>query len=519
MQHAMLEKAILNGCEIIESDLTGAFLKDAKARKATFHDTVLQNVDARGIDLSGTEIDDLCQLKGIDLENAIMKKVIADRVNFVGAHMNGVDLEEAQMTKAVLEGVSMRFANLEGAVLEGVRANGVDMTGANVTDINAKEGQFKDAILEAVKGERANFTEAVMEGANLRGDKVKEAIMEKVNLKKADLRDAELQKVNLRDAEVEGVKINDGTDIHQAEITGAKGALIHKGVDGVEKPMKLETKKEIDAQVHAAEGKGFFSKLAGNVLKGVGGGCKKVADFIRQPISTKWGRIIGAVAGALIVGAIVASAVVTGGASLVVIAGAVAGAVAVGAVVGAVAGHFGAKHMGLSTVAAGVAGGVLIPGPVGVGVGLALGVGANKVVKVATGIVTGTEQSIDELGGNLVEGIGNGAKKLGEHIGVSEEQERLVAAKKKCQENYVAPEREPTRGKVHGKEVFAQGREEALRREELGLESPSQSIDKTKQRGKSLSEEMQSVKETLSRSEPVVETRPRSTSVSSAREV
>jgi hypothetical protein len=358
-----------------------------------------------------------------------------------------------------------------------------------------------------------------MEGANLRGAKVKEAIMEKVNLKKADLRDAELQKVNLRDAEVEGVKINDGTDIHQAEITGAKGALIHKGVDGVEKPMKLETKKEIDAQVHAAEGKGFFSKLAGNVLKGVGGGCKKVADFIRQPISTKWGRIIGAVAGALIVGAIVASAVVTGGASLVVIAGAVAGAVAVGAVVGAVAGHFGAKHMGLSTVAAGVVGGVLIPGPVGVGAGLALGVGANKVVKVATGMLTGTEQSIDELTGNVVDGIGNGAKKLGEHIGVSEEQERLVAAKKKCQENYVAPEREPTRGKGHGKEAFAQGREEALRLDEMGIKVPPQSVSKEKPKTHSLNDGLKSVKETLSRSEPVVETRLRSKSVSSAREV
>ncbi len=520
MQHAMLEKAILNGCEIIESDLTGAFLEGAQVRKAKIKDTVLNDVDARKIDLTETEIDKLCKLEGADLDDAIMKMVKADGVNFVGAHMDGANLEHAQMKEAVLEGVSMRFSNLEGAVLEGVRANGVDMTGANVTDINAKKGQFKEAILEGIEGQKADFTEAVMEGANLRGAKVKEAIMEKVNLKKADLREAELQKANLRDAEVEGVKINEGTDIHQAEITGVKGTAIHEGVDGVQKPMKLETKKEIDAQVHAAEGKGFFSKLAGNVLKSIGGGCKKVADFIRQPISTKWGRIIGAVAGALIVGAIVASAVVTGGASLVVIAGAVAGAVAVGAVVGAVAGHFGAKHMGLSTVAAGVAGGVLIPGPVGVGVGLAVGVGANKAVKVATGILTGTEQSIDELAGNVVDGVGNGAKRLGEHIGVSEEQERLVAAKKKCQENYVAPEREPTRSKVHGKEAFAKGREEALRLDEMGVQVPTQSVSKEKPKTHSLNDGLKGVKETLSRSEPVVEkTRPCSKSVSSAREV
>ena len=515
MQHAMLEKAILNGCEIIESDLTGAFLESAKVTKAKIKDTVLNDVDARKIDLTDTEIDKLCKLEGADLDNAIMKMVKADGVNFVGAHMDGVNLEHAQMKEAVLEGVSMRFANLEGAVLEGVRANGVDMTSANVTDINAKKGQFKEAILEGIEGKKADFTEAVMEGANLRGAKVQEAIMEKVNLKKADLRNAELQKANLKEAEVEGVKINEGTDIHQAEITGVKGIAIHKGVYGEKKPMKLETKKEMDAQVHAAEGKGFFSKLAGNVLKGIGGGCKKVADFIRQPISTKWGRIIGAVAGALIVGAIVASAVVTGGASLVVIAGAVAGAVAVGAVVGAVAGHFGAKHMGLSTVAAGVAGGVLIPGPVGVGVGLAVGVGANKVVKVATGIVTGTEQSIDELGGNLVEGVGNAAKKLGEHVGVSEQQEKLLAAKQKCQEQYVAPEKEHAKGKGNGKEAFAKGREEAVRLDEMGVEVPVQSVSKEKPKTHSLSDGLKGVKEALSRSEPVVETRPRSKEVSS----
>lgn len=396
------------------------------------------------------------------------------------------------------------------------------MTGANVTDVNAKRGQFKEAILKDIEGQKANFSEAVMEGANLRGAKVKEAIMEKVNLKKADLRDAELLKANLKDAEVEGVKINDGTDIHEAEITGVKGTAIHEGVDGEKKPMKLEEKKEIDKQVHAAEGKGFFSKFAGNVLKGIGGGCKKVADFIRQPVSTKWGRIIGGVAGALIVGAIVASAVVTGGASIAVIAGAVAGAVAVGAVVGAVAGHFGAKHMGLSTVAAGVAGGVMIPGPVGVGVGLAVGVGANKVVKVATGIVTGTEQSIDELAGNVVEGVGNGAKKLGEHIGVTEDQEKLLSAKKQCQEQYVASEKVPTKDKGHGKEEFAKERSEALKLDEMGVKVPVQASSKTKPKSQqSLVDGVQGVKENLGRSNErqVVETKPRPKSVRSSREL
>ncbi len=134
-------------------------------------------------------------------------------------------------------------------------------------------------------------------------------------------------------------------------------------------------------------------------MKNFGSGCSKVADFVRQPISTKWGKIIGGVAGAAILGTIAASVLVTGGASLAIIAAAVAGATIAGGATGAVIGHYGSKHMGASTVAAGVAGGLIIPGPVGVGVGLAVGAGANKVVKVAAGIITGTEHSIDELAG------------------------------------------------------------------------------------------------------------------------
>jgi len=166
--------------------------------------------------------------------------------------------------------------------------------------------------------------------------------------------------------------------------------------------------------------------------------------------------------------------------------------------------------MGLSTIAAGVAGGVAM-GPVGAAVGMGVGVGVNQVVKVVAG------QSVDELAGNVVEGVGNGAKKLGEYVGVSEEQEKLLGAKKKCQEKYVAPEREPVKAKGQGKEAFAKGHDEALRREKLGIESPTKTVSKTQQKPQSLSEGLQGVKETLSK--PVVETTQRPKSVSSSREL
>ncbi len=51
-------------------------------------------------------------------------------------------------------------------------------------------------------------------------------------------------------------------------------------------------------------------------------------------------------------------------------------------------------------------------------------------------LITGTEHSIDELAGNVLDAVSDGAKRLGERIGVSEKQERLVEAKEIFQTQY-----------------------------------------------------------------------------------
>ena len=155
--------------------------------------------------------------------------------------------------------------------------------------------------------------------------------------------------------------------------------------------------------------------------------------------------------------------------------------------------------MGASTVAAGVAGGVLIPGPVGVAVGVAVGASANKVVKVATGIITGTEHSIDELAGNVLDGVANRAKKLGENIGVSENQERLVEAKEIFQKQYeqrindINKQRINDVNKKSGVDFKEHQRDGAARL------LNSESIENSKQivgekKGKSLAEKLNSIK-------------------------
>ena len=501
MHHANLDKAILNNCEIIESELNNAFLRGAELKEATIKNTLLNNINAYKIDLSESRIDELCKLDGADLSNAIMQEVKADNVRFFNVNMEHANLEHAQMKDAILEEVNMKFANLDKAVLEGIKANNVDMTGANLTDVSAKKANFKNTILEGIEGRKADFSKAIMDGVNLRGANLHDAIMLEVSLKKADLRNADLQNVNFKNANVQDANINAATNIYGANIEEVKGEAINESVDGKTESITFKQKQEIDTQVHEAEEKGFFSKLGGSILKNFGGACNKVADFVRQPVSSKWGKIIGAVAGAAILGTIATSVLVTGGASLAIIAAAVAGAIIAGGATGAVVGHYVSKHMGASTVAAGVAGGLLIPGPVGVAVGVAVGASANKVVKVATGIITGTEHSIDELAGNVLDGVANGAKKLGENIGVSENQERLVEAKEIFQKQYEQRINDINKQRINDikqsgvdfKEYQRNGAARLLNGERI--ENAKQIVEEKK--GKSLSEKLNSIKQNI----------------------
>ena len=423
MQHANLDKAILEGCEMVDTDLTFAFMAEAKASNLKLKNSILQDVDARKIDLSGATIDDLCKLKGIDLEKAILKEVEADRVNFVGANMKGVDATGAQLKESILEGVNMQFSNLENAVMDGAKANGVDMTGSNLTNIKARGTKLQDSILEGVTAHNADLTNSVMEGANLRGVKMHSAILEKVNLQKADLRNAELEKAKLSEAKMDKAKVNDATNLHGADITNVKGDLEHEDISGKKTEMSPEEKVRCDDQVHKAKQVGAVGKFFGNVCKTFGHSTKKTGEFIKQPMSEKWGRIIGAIVG---VGLTVALGL-TGGLGLVVLAGVVTAS----AVAGAVAGHYAAKHTGLSTIA-GIGGGVVAGGPIGAVLAGGVAIGANQAVKLVVG------KSIDELVGNAITKVSE-VVSLGSSVGISAEQEKLLNANKHANNSYKAP--------------------------------------------------------------------------------
>jgi uncharacterized protein YjbI with pentapeptide repeats len=283
---------------------------------------------------------------------------------------------------------------------------------------------LQGAILEGVFAHNADLTEAVMEGANLRGSKMRSAILEKVNLQKADLRNAELEKAKLSEAKMDKAKVNDATNLHGADITNVKGDLEHEAISGKKTEMSPGEKVRRDNQVHKAKQVGAVGKLFGNICEIIGHYTKKTGEFIKQPMSGKWGRIIGAIVG---VGLAVALGL-TGGLGLVVLAGVVTAS----AVAGAVAGHYAAKHTGLSTIAGIGGGGVVAGGPVGAVLGGGVAIGANQAVKLVTG------KSIDELVGNAITKVGE-VVSLGSSVGISAEQEKLLDANKHANNSYKAP--------------------------------------------------------------------------------
>lgn len=437
MQHSILDKAIMEGVEMAKVDLQGSMMNDVIATNAKIKDSILKDIEARRIDLTDAELDKLCTLEGADLQRAIMTRVEADGVNFQKARLEQADLTFASLREANLEKVNARFAKLEGAVVDSCKATEIDISGADLSNIHATKAEFTGAIAKDMVATKAVFDDAVMESMDLRGADLSSALMERVNLRKADLRNAELEKAKAKGADVSGAKVNEGTNLAGADVENVKGKMEHHNLQGDAHEMAASDKVKNDEQVQAAKQKNKTLAGIGNALKGVGGFVEKGGEYVRQPFGAKWGRVIGAFAGAVLLGGLAASAVFTAGASLVVMAAIIGGAGLLGAGTGAVAGHYAAKKMTILDVAAGVAGAGM-GGPIGVGIGIAAAKGIDGVVKSATG-KTATEHLASG-----VENLGAALKQAGENVGLSQEEQMKLDAHNQAKSAHKAAELVPT---------------------------------------------------------------------------
>jgi len=115
----------------------------------------------------------LANLRGSDLNGAILSS----------AYLSGANLRGADLIGANLSGANLRFANLRGANLIGV-----DLSGADLSFANLRDADLNGAILLG-----ANLLDANMRCADLLGANLLDA-----NLRFADLSGADLRGANLR---------------------------------------------------------------------------------------------------------------------------------------------------------------------------------------------------------------------------------------------------------------------------------------------------------------------------------
>lgn len=124
-------------------------------------------------DLSGMDLRWL-DLSGIDLSNAILKKVRFDYSNLTGANLSNSDLTNARFCPTNLTNANLKGADLRGAIMPDSTLAGADLAGANFSGmLNLLGVDFTGANLAG-----ADFTGANMEGVRnldkaLNADKAK----------------------------------------------------------------------------------------------------------------------------------------------------------------------------------------------------------------------------------------------------------------------------------------------------------------------------------------------------------
>ena len=101
--------------------------------------------------------------------------------------LSGVDLQKAELKKADLAGTNLSGADLSQANLAKANLSGADLSGANLAEANLVQADLSGANLSG-----ANFHWAILTSANLSGANLKNAFLVKADCYKADFTDADL---------------------------------------------------------------------------------------------------------------------------------------------------------------------------------------------------------------------------------------------------------------------------------------------------------------------------------------
>jgi uncharacterized protein YjbI with pentapeptide repeats len=172
---------------------------------------------------------------GVNLESALLARIILCNASFVGANLGAAHLESAVLFSAHLEGANLVGAHLEGANLGNAHLEGANLVrahlegsilncghlqSAQLIEANLTRASLQEAHLEGANLNFANLEGATLRGANLRGTLLHSAHLASTSFRRSHLEGADLMGANLNGADLYGANLKDA-DLGGANLNGA----------------------------------------------------------------------------------------------------------------------------------------------------------------------------------------------------------------------------------------------------------------------------------------------------------
>ena len=154
--------------------------------------------------------------QGFDLSYANLQNSNLNGANLEGADLRGVNLQGAELIETNLKG-----ANLAGANLEGAKLWRVNLQGANLQNSNLQNSGLGRAHLQGANFEGANLKGAKLYWSNLQGASFLRSNLQGANLSRTKLQGSDFYRANLQGALLRYADLRNGTNLREAELTGA----------------------------------------------------------------------------------------------------------------------------------------------------------------------------------------------------------------------------------------------------------------------------------------------------------
>jgi uncharacterized protein YjbI with pentapeptide repeats len=169
--------------DLIEADLSRAYLGEADLSGAHLRGAYLGEADLGGADLRGAHLRGT-YLSQADLGGAHLSEADLIEADLIGAYLGGADLNGAHLrgaylSQADLSGAHLIEADLSGADLSGADLSRADLSGAHLDRANLDQADLTQATLVGT-----DFTNAILTGCSIYGISAWD-----VNLKGADQAD------------------------------------------------------------------------------------------------------------------------------------------------------------------------------------------------------------------------------------------------------------------------------------------------------------------------------------------